>query len=613
MQTSIADHDTDRYHDRPMRNPNHDSSRKEKQMNVITKTTAVAVLVVLGLTLTVWSAETPPVPNNGAAKPVPPPQRSIGFRGDGSGVFADAKPPTEFDAQTGKNLRWKVALPNHSNSSPIVVGDKVFVVCAAGWPEGQDCAQLLCFDAATGKELWRRDVDEFAMRPAEEAKAARAVRAEYHRRIRLLNNGLFAYHQTTNDAERAVLVKQAEEIGIKGDPYKSYSWGIGSAEQVVMRKTEFGKQVSKVCGYETITWSPTCLDMNMPTPVSDGKRVFVVTGRRTAHAFDLDGNIVWHVWQPDAPYSGHYPEDLANAPWIVEGKLLMYVFDHLWAWDTATGKLAWKAPSKFRFRHGMGTPVLLNLPVPGQPGTTDAFLYLWTGDLVRVRDGQILQKDLMYAYFGTMTTDRADTLFITTMPENCVEHRSLTSAGYKPQLPPQGKTRTAALRFAYTGPDTVTWTEVWTNQTGLGTNPIFHDHRLYTVGGGVLDARTGNVVVKAGRDGIGNNGFILAGNHLYGLPNTTVAWPRAGTNNADTVNVVRVKPADGAGRPAEQRLELQPRLITDPVQLKKVVAMTGFQYHKSDYGWHTAASAPFAADNRLYVRTFDYLYCFEAK
>jgi hypothetical protein len=131
MQTSIAVHDTDRYHDRPMSNPNHGSSRKEKQMNVITKTTSVAVLVVLGLTLTVWSAETPPVPNYGAAKPVPPPQRSIGFRGDGSGVFADAKPPTEFDAQTGKNLRWKVALPNHSNSSPIVVGDKVFVVCAA--------------------------------------------------------------------------------------------------------------------------------------------------------------------------------------------------------------------------------------------------------------------------------------------------------------------------------------------------------------------------------------------------------------------------------------------------------------------------------------------------
>lgn len=32
-------------------NPNHGSSRKEKQMNVITKATSLAVLVTLGLTL----------------------------------------------------------------------------------------------------------------------------------------------------------------------------------------------------------------------------------------------------------------------------------------------------------------------------------------------------------------------------------------------------------------------------------------------------------------------------------------------------------------------------------------------------------------------------------
>ena len=159
----------------------------------------------------------------------------------------------------------------------------------------------------------------------------------------------------------------------------------------------------------------------------------------------------WRVWSypvVEAPFIPIAP--WPTAPWIVEGKLLMYAFDHLWAWDTATGKLAWKTPSKFRFRHGMGTPVLLNLPVPGQPGATDAFLYLWTGDLVRVRDGKILRKDLMYAFFGTMTTDRADTLFISTMPENCVEHTILTRAGHKPRLPPRGRTRTAAPGLAGT-------------------------------------------------------------------------------------------------------------------------------------------------------------------
>jgi hypothetical protein len=53
-----------------------------------------------------------------------------------------------------------------------------------------------------------------------------------------------------------------------------------------------------------------------------------------------------------------------------------------------------------------------------------------------------------------------------------------------------------------------------------------------------------------------------------------------------------------------------PGLITDPDALRKVVAMTGFQYYKNSYGWHPADSAPFASGNRLFVRDFDFLYCF---
>ena len=108
----------------------------------------------------------------------------IGFRHDGTGIFPpDCRPPAEFDGIAGRNLAWKVPLPNYGNSSPIAVGTRVFVTCAAGWPEGQDCALLLCLDGETGKELWRRDLDEFAAMPAGQAEEAKAVRREYHRRI----------------------------------------------------------------------------------------------------------------------------------------------------------------------------------------------------------------------------------------------------------------------------------------------------------------------------------------------------------------------------------------------------------------------------------------------
>jgi hypothetical protein len=42
-------------------NPNRGSSRKEEKMNIITKTTSIAVLVALSLALSIWAAE-PPTP-----------------------------------------------------------------------------------------------------------------------------------------------------------------------------------------------------------------------------------------------------------------------------------------------------------------------------------------------------------------------------------------------------------------------------------------------------------------------------------------------------------------------------------------------------------------------
>src|SRR6516225_8690307 len=50
------------------------------------------------------------------------------FRGpNGSGVSEDDKVPTEWNDK--KNLKWKLTLPGAGDSSPIVVGNKVFVTC----------------------------------------------------------------------------------------------------------------------------------------------------------------------------------------------------------------------------------------------------------------------------------------------------------------------------------------------------------------------------------------------------------------------------------------------------------------------------------------------------
>ena len=72
------------------------------------------------------------------------------FRGPGGCSAAEGLLPTEFDET--KNIAWKTDLPAKGASSPIVVGDKVFVTCSGGI--GQSTLYTVCVDARTGEKLW---------------------------------------------------------------------------------------------------------------------------------------------------------------------------------------------------------------------------------------------------------------------------------------------------------------------------------------------------------------------------------------------------------------------------------------------------------------------------
>ncbi len=72
------------------------------------------------------------------------------FRGPNGAGVADGSPPVEFGP--ARNVGWKVAPPT-GKSSPVIVGGKLFLT-------GHDGDRLLtvAYDAATGRELWRREV-----------------------------------------------------------------------------------------------------------------------------------------------------------------------------------------------------------------------------------------------------------------------------------------------------------------------------------------------------------------------------------------------------------------------------------------------------------------------
>lgn len=77
------------------------------------------------------------------------------FRGnDANGIADGPAPPTNFSDT--ENMAWKVSLPGRGLSSPIVVGDKVFVTASSG--PRQDRLHVICFSTKDGSELWQRQV-----------------------------------------------------------------------------------------------------------------------------------------------------------------------------------------------------------------------------------------------------------------------------------------------------------------------------------------------------------------------------------------------------------------------------------------------------------------------
>lgn len=77
---------------------------------------------------------------------------------DGNGVCIETDLPLKWSAT--ENVKWKAALPERGNSTPIIWGDRVFITQAVGKNR-----LVLCFSRQDGKELWRAGVKDVADEP----------------------------------------------------------------------------------------------------------------------------------------------------------------------------------------------------------------------------------------------------------------------------------------------------------------------------------------------------------------------------------------------------------------------------------------------------------------
>src|SRR5262249_40915926 len=87
----------------------------------------------------------------------------LGWRGDGSGRYPGATPPTKWERRKSgggygaQGILWAAPMPNGGVSCPIIVGNRIFVTA--------EPADLICLDKASGQILWIRS------NPAQEALA----------------------------------------------------------------------------------------------------------------------------------------------------------------------------------------------------------------------------------------------------------------------------------------------------------------------------------------------------------------------------------------------------------------------------------------------------------
>ena len=85
------------------------------------------------------------------------------FRGpDGLAIAHTTNSPTKWNGETGDNILWKTSIPKHGFNSPVVWGDLVFLTGA-----DEESRELYCFNADSGKLLWRHVAEGIPGSPSE--------------------------------------------------------------------------------------------------------------------------------------------------------------------------------------------------------------------------------------------------------------------------------------------------------------------------------------------------------------------------------------------------------------------------------------------------------------
>ena len=248
------------------------------------------------------------------------------FRGPGAtGVVEGPSRPVTWDASKSVNVRWKTPIPGLSHASPVVWGDKVFVVTAitSGAKDETryglfgDVApvkddprhtwKVYALDKATGKILWERVAFEGMPKVKRHPKSTHAdstpVTDGKYLVVNFGSNGLYAYDLNGK-------LKWKQDLGVLDAGWfydADYQWEYGSSPiiykdmvivQADIQKDSFiaaydlktGKQLWKTPREEIPSWgSPTIYEGKLRTEL-------ITSGPKAVRGYDpATGKELWRL------------------------------------------------------------------------------------------------------------------------------------------------------------------------------------------------------------------------------------------------------------------------------------------------------------------------------
>lgn len=230
-----------------------------------------------------------------------------------TGVSKTAMPPVQWSDT--KNVRWKVEIPGRGSSSPIVWGDRVYVLSAvpaeipvaeSHTPRGASPSKhrfvVLAIDRATGRVVWERTAREEA--PHEKAHPENgswaSASAMTNGEILIApfeSRGVYAYDMNgtllwQNDLGDKSMRNQFGE-GSTPTLFRNrlvLVWDHTAGSFITVLDARTGKEIWRQTRDEIDSWAtPLVLER-------DGKAQVIVAGMNRVRSYDLEtGEIVWHT------------------------------------------------------------------------------------------------------------------------------------------------------------------------------------------------------------------------------------------------------------------------------------------------------------------------------